>query len=44
MQMNIIMETTFENKVAVVTVDSSGIGKATELAFAKKGAKIAVEI
>jgi len=36
------METTFKNKVALVTGASSGIGKATALAFAKKGAKVVV--
>jgi NAD(P)-dependent dehydrogenase (short-subunit alcohol dehydrogenase family) len=36
------METTFKNKVAIVTGGSSGIGRATALAFAKKGAKVAV--
>ena len=36
------METPFKNKVVIVTGGSSGIGKATALAFAKKGAKIAV--
>lgn len=36
------METTFKNKVAIVTGGSSGIGRATAVAFAKKGAKVAV--
>jgi len=36
------METTFKNKVAIVTGGSSGIGRATALAFAKKGAKVVV--
>jgi NAD(P)-dependent dehydrogenase (short-subunit alcohol dehydrogenase family) len=36
------METTFKNKVVIVTGGSSGIGSATALAFAKKGAKVAV--
>jgi len=36
------METEFKNKVAIVTGGSSGIGRAAALAFAKKGAKVAV--
>jgi len=36
------METTFKNKVVIVTGGSSGIGKATALLFAKKGAKIVI--
>jgi NAD(P)-dependent dehydrogenase (short-subunit alcohol dehydrogenase family) len=36
------METEFKNKVAIVTGGSSGIGRATALAFAKKGAKVVV--
>ncbi|WP_205728801.1 hypothetical protein [Flavobacterium rhamnosiphilum] len=32
------MEAPFKNKVAIVTSGSSGIGKSTALAFAKKGA------
>jgi NAD(P)-dependent dehydrogenase (short-subunit alcohol dehydrogenase family) len=34
------METAFKNKVAIITGGSSGIGRATALAFAKKGAKL----
>ncbi|MGO4816886.1 SDR family oxidoreductase [Flavobacterium sp. W22_SRS_FP1] len=36
------MEFEFKNKVAIVTGGSSGIGRATALAFAKKGAKVVV--
>ncbi|HVD98924.1 MAG TPA: SDR family oxidoreductase [Cytophagaceae bacterium] len=36
------MEKTFSNKVAVVTGGSFGIGQATALAFAVRGAKVAV--
>ncbi|MFE3871122.1 SDR family NAD(P)-dependent oxidoreductase [Flavobacterium sp. ZS1P70] len=36
------METIFKGKVAGVTVGASGIGRATSLAFAKQGAKVAV--
>lgn len=36
------MEPEFKNKVAIVTGGSSGIGRATALAFAKKGAKVVV--
>jgi NAD(P)-dependent dehydrogenase (short-subunit alcohol dehydrogenase family) len=36
------METEFKNKVAIVTGGSSGIGRATALAFAKKGAKVVI--
>ena len=36
------METTFRNKVVVVTGGSSGIGKATALSFAQKGATVVV--
>lgn len=36
------METTFRNKVVVVTGGSSGIGKATAISFAQKGAKVVV--
>jgi NAD(P)-dependent dehydrogenase (short-subunit alcohol dehydrogenase family) len=33
------METAFKNKVAIITGGSSGIGRATALAFAKKRSK-----
>lgn len=36
------METSFKNKVAIVTGGSFGIGRATAIAFAKRGAKVAV--
>lgn len=36
------METTFKNKVIIVTGGSFGIGKATAIAFAKHGAKIVI--
>lgn len=36
------MEKIFENKVAVVTGGSFGIGQATSLAFAKRGAKVVI--
>ncbi len=36
------MEKVFENKVAIVTGGSFGIGRATAIAFAKKGAKVVV--
>lgn len=36
------METEFKNKVAIVTGGSFGIGRATALAFAKRGAKVIV--
>lgn len=36
------MENGFKNKVAIVTGGSSGIGRATALAFAKKGVKVVI--
>ena len=36
------MEKIFENKIAIVTGGSSGIGRATAIAFAMRGAKVAI--
>jgi NAD(P)-dependent dehydrogenase (short-subunit alcohol dehydrogenase family) len=36
------MESTFKNKAALATGCSSRIGRATALAFSKKGAKVVV--
>ena len=36
------MENTFKNKVALVTGGASGIGRATAIAFAKKGTKVVI--
>src|SRR5437870_13830778 len=39
---NPVMNSSFENKVAFVTGASSGIGRATALAFARAGGSVAV--
>ena len=36
------MEKIFENKVAIVTGGSFGIGRAAAIAFAKRGAKVTI--
>ena len=34
------METTFKNKVVIITGSTFGIGKSTAIAFAQRGAKV----
>jgi NAD(P)-dependent dehydrogenase (short-subunit alcohol dehydrogenase family) len=36
------MESNFKNKVVIITGGSYGIGRATAIAFSKKGAKVVI--